>query len=45
MALKNGDNAYVDAFLQDLYGDDLVTAMTNRVNFTVNHFRQQVKIP
>ena len=27
-------------FPQDLYGDDLVAAMINRVNFTVNHFHQ-----
>ena len=28
------------AFPQELYGEDLVTAMVNRVNFTVNHFHQ-----
>jgi len=27
-------------WVQDLYGDDLVSAMINRVNFTVNHFHQ-----
>jgi len=34
---KRGNNP---SWVQDLYGDDLVTAMTNRVNFTVNHFHQ-----
>ena len=33
-----------EAFPQELYGEDLVTAMTNRVNFTVNHYHQ-VKDP
>ena len=28
------------AFPQELYGEDLVTAMTDRVNFTVNHYHQ-----
>ena len=28
------------AFPQELYGEDLVTAMVNRVNFTVNYFHQ-----
>ena len=28
------------AFPQELYGEDLVTAMVNRVNFTVNHYHQ-----
>ena len=28
------------ALPQELYGEDLVTAMTNRVNFTVNHYHQ-----
>ena len=33
-----------EALSQELYGEDLVTAMTNRVNFTVNHYHQ-VKDP
>ena len=27
---------------QELYGEDLVTAMTKRVNFTVNHYQHSV---
>ena len=30
------------AFPQELYGEDLVTAMTKRVNFTVNHYQHSV---
>ena len=29
-----------EALPQELYGEDLVTAMTDRVNFTVNHYHQ-----
>ena len=29
-----------EALPQELYGEDLVAAMTNRVNFTVNHYHQ-----
>ena len=30
------------ALPQELYGEDLVTAMTKRVNFTVNHYQHSV---
>ena len=35
-----GGESSMGQFPQDLYGDDLVSAMINRVNFTVNHFHQ-----
>ena len=34
------ESSHGEAFLQDLHGEDLVRAMVNRVNFTVNHFHQ-----
>ena len=35
-----GGERSMGQFPQDLYGDDLVAAMINRVNFTVNYFHQ-----
>jgi len=32
-------------WVQELYGEDLVTAMVNRVNFTVNHYHQECQDP
>ena len=38
--MAGGGESSMGQFPQDLYGDDLVSAMINRVNFTVNHFHQ-----